>query len=149
MARPSLDVYKDYCRIIQEGNYILGRGHGSGYGSAGYGQQIEGSMTFQGLLPYYSDVVNRTGVEVHRCKFNQMAGNPRESIGAQFPRPTPLEPDLLECSEMANVETAGTAVMMFNARLGRWKKCEVPILHFAQRSHGTVLMLLTDGTIHS
>ena len=71
---------------------ILGRGAGSGWGSSGYGRQIYGSMVIQGLLAYYYDVVNQTGVELHRCKFNLMADNPRETVNAKYPRASPVDP---------------------------------------------------------
>ena len=101
VARPSLDVYEDYKRIISEGNYTLGLGAGSGWGSAGYGRQIVGSMTFQGITPYYYEVVNRTGVELHRCKFNHMSDNPRLTINARYPRPSPIDPDVAGFSDGA------------------------------------------------
>jgi len=97
VTRPSLAVYKELQGIIREGNYTIGKGEGSGWGASGYGRHIFGSMTFQGLMAYYYDVVGpRSGVnavEVHRCKYNQMADNPRITIGSKYPRPTPLYPE--------------------------------------------------------
>ena len=38
-----------------------------------------GSMTFQGLIPYYYDYLHKgTAVELNRCVYNQMADNPKD-----------------------------------------------------------------------
>lgn len=93
IARPSVETYRNFTAILQEGNFVMGRGKGSGWGGAGYGRQIEGAMTFQGIVPYYYDrVAPNSAVELHMCRFNQMATNPRMTNESKYQRSTPLNP---------------------------------------------------------
>lgn len=61
---------------------------------SGYFSHIWGSMTIQGLLAYYySDVAHDTSIELNRCRFNQIAENPRRSSfdkRGKYPRGTPI-----------------------------------------------------------
>ena len=91
VLRPSLQAYQSLVDILQDGNFVEGWGKGSGWGASGYGYHIYGAMTFQGLMAYYQEV-NATikGVELHSCKFNLMASNPRMTSGSRISRSTPI-----------------------------------------------------------
>jgi hypothetical protein len=56
-----------------------------------------GSMTIQGLLAYYyTEIQHDTSVELNRCRFNQIAENPRRSSFAPvgiYPRGTAIDPN--------------------------------------------------------
>lgn len=70
--RPSMDTYTAFCDIIREGDF---RQHGGWGGKVG---PFYGSMTFQGIIPYYYDYLHPgTAVELNRCVYNQMCDNPR------------------------------------------------------------------------
>ena len=72
ILRPDLDVYNEFVEIVREGDFREGSGWG---GKTGV---FYGSMTFQGIIPYYYDVLHPSdAVEVNHCVFNQMAINPR------------------------------------------------------------------------
>mmetsp|Transcript_12227 Transcript_12227/g.17394 ORF Transcript_12227/g.17394 Transcript_12227/m.17394 type:complete len:474 (-) Transcript_12227:170-1591(-) len=72
VLRPSMDAYKEYVDIVREGDFREGKGW------AGKVGPFYGSMTFQGLVPYYYDVLHPgTAVELNRCVYNQMCDNPR------------------------------------------------------------------------
>jgi hypothetical protein len=74
VIRPSLEVFEELKAIIRKGDFR----HGSGWGGKGYGP-FYGSMTFQGIIPYYYDEIHPgTAVELNRCIYNQMADNPRD-----------------------------------------------------------------------
>ena len=76
VVRPDELVYNRLLDIIREGNYIPGKGEGKGWGGRGYGNQIHGSMTIQGMMAYYYDInATKTSVQLHRCKFNQSKYN--------------------------------------------------------------------------
>lgn len=73
MLRPDMDVYNEYVSIIRKGDF---REHGGWGGLVG---PFYGSMTFQGLIPYYYDVLHvGEAVELNRCVYNQMADNPKD-----------------------------------------------------------------------
>ena len=73
VLRPSLDTYEEFRRIIQKGDFREGRGWGGKVGP------FYGSMTFQGIVPYYYDVLHpESAVELNRCIYNQMCDNPRD-----------------------------------------------------------------------
>jgi hypothetical protein len=73
VLRPDMDVYKEFVEIIREGNFQEGEGWG------GEGGVFYGSMTFQGIIPYYYDILHPgQAVELNRCVFNQMADNPKD-----------------------------------------------------------------------
>ena len=72
VLKPSHDVFEEFRGIIREGNY-----DGRGWGGLGYA--FYGSMTFQGIIPYYYDAIHPgTAVELNRCIYNTMADNPRD-----------------------------------------------------------------------
>lgn len=72
VLRPSMDVYKEFQSIVLEGDFRASGGWGGAVGP------FYGSMTFQGIIPYYYNYLH-TGqsVELSRCIYNQMADNPR------------------------------------------------------------------------
>jgi hypothetical protein len=73
ILRPSLSAFDELVQLIREGIYT----QEGGWGDAGYGQ-FYGSMTFQGIIPYYYDMRHPgTGVELNRCVYNQMVDNPK------------------------------------------------------------------------
>eukprot|EP00546_Thalassionema_frauenfeldii_P011274 CAMPEP_0178915932 /NCGR_PEP_ID=MMETSP0786-20121207/12327_1 /TAXON_ID=186022 /ORGANISM="Thalassionema frauenfeldii, Strain CCMP 1798" /LENGTH=364 /DNA_ID=CAMNT_0020589149 /DNA_START=288 /DNA_END=1379 /DNA_ORIENTATION=- len=73
VLRPSLKTYKEFCDIIREGDFRDGKGWGGVVGP------FYGSMTFQGIIPYYYDYLNPgTSLELNRCIYNQMCDNPRD-----------------------------------------------------------------------
>lgn len=72
VLRPDMEVYKEFVEIIRKGDFREGGGWG---GKTGV---FYGSMTFQGIIPYFYDVLHPdTAVELNHCVFNQMADNPR------------------------------------------------------------------------
>ena len=72
IIQPSLDVYQEYKDIIQKGDFRKNGGWGGQVGP------FYGSMTFQGIIPYYYHVLHPgTSVELNRCQYNQMCDNPR------------------------------------------------------------------------
>lgn len=73
VARTSLDTFKNYQQIIKEGNY-----GSKGWGDLGFGP-FYGSMTFQGIVPYFYDAIHpHHAMELNRCVYNTMADNPRD-----------------------------------------------------------------------
>lgn len=74
VLRPSMEAFDEYKAIIREGDFQRGKG----WGGEGFGP-FYGSMTFQGIIPYYYDHFHPgTAVELNRCIYNQMADNPRD-----------------------------------------------------------------------
>jgi len=83
--------------MVKSGEFYPGRDSKSGWFRSGYGKHIWGSMTVQGLLGYYyNEIEPSTSVELNRCRFNQIAENPRRSsLGGRpgiYPRGTPIDP---------------------------------------------------------
>jgi hypothetical protein len=73
VLRPSMDTYKEFCDIVREGDFRNGKGWGGVVGP------FYGSMTFQGIVPYYYDYLHPgTALELNRCIYNQMCDNPRD-----------------------------------------------------------------------
>ena len=73
ILRPSMDVYHELQEIVRKGDFQKGKGWASKVGP------FYGSMTFQGLVPYYYDYLHPgTAVELNRCVYNQMCDNPRD-----------------------------------------------------------------------
>lgn len=73
VLRPSMETYQAFVDIIKEGDF---RAHGGWGGKVG---PFYGSMTFQGIIPYYYDYLHPgTAVELNRCVYNQMCDNPRD-----------------------------------------------------------------------
>lgn len=74
VLRPSLDVYNEFVSIIRKGDFRESKG----WGGLGFGP-FYGSMTFQGIIPYFYDHLHQgTGVELNHCVYNNMADNPRD-----------------------------------------------------------------------
>mmetsp|Transcript_1329 Transcript_1329/g.2077 ORF Transcript_1329/g.2077 Transcript_1329/m.2077 type:complete len:466 (+) Transcript_1329:109-1506(+) len=74
VLRPSMQVFQEFQDIIRKGDFRRGKG----WGGLGFGP-FYGSMTFQGIIPYYYDALHPgTAVELNRCVYNQMADNPRD-----------------------------------------------------------------------
>jgi len=74
VLRPSIETYDEFKSIIRKGDF---RSNG-GWGGKGFGP-FYGSMTFQGIIPYFYDELHPgTGVELDRCVYNQMCDNPRD-----------------------------------------------------------------------
>ena len=72
VLRPDIRVYNEFVEIIREGHFTDGGGWGGIMGV------FYGSMTFQGIIPYYYDVLHPgQAVEANHCVYNQMADNPR------------------------------------------------------------------------
>jgi hypothetical protein len=72
VTRPDLAVYEEFRSIVQTGDFQDGRGWGGQVGP------FHGSMTFQGILPYYYNYLHPgQSVELNRCVYNQMCDNPR------------------------------------------------------------------------
>jgi hypothetical protein len=72
MLRPDQKVYEEFVRIIRKGDYRSGSGWGGKVGP------FYGSMTFQGIIPYYYNVLHpQQSLELNRCYYNTMADNPR------------------------------------------------------------------------
>jgi hypothetical protein len=73
VLRPDMAVYKEFVDIIKKGDFRKNGGWGGLVGP------FYGSMTFQGLIPYYYDVLHENeAVELNRCIYNQMADNPKD-----------------------------------------------------------------------
>jgi hypothetical protein len=72
VLRPNQTVYEEFRDIVRKGDY---RDHGGWGGKSG---KFWGSMTFQGLLPYYYLMLHPgRAVELNRCIYNNMCSNHR------------------------------------------------------------------------
>jgi hypothetical protein len=72
VARPDQNVYEEFRQIVKKGDFRDGAGWGGLVGP------FHGAMTFQGLIPYYYNVLHvGQAVELNRCVYNQMGDNPR------------------------------------------------------------------------
>ncbi|KAL7471909.1 hypothetical protein ACHAXS_012214 [Conticribra weissflogii] len=98
VVKPSLEVLDRFKSILRRGEFLLNPRKGWGGKFGGF----YGDMTFQGILPYYYEMVAPEGehneVELDRCIYNQMADNPRKSTH-RFPRATPLDPEKMGFSD--------------------------------------------------
>jgi len=98
VVKPSLEVLDRFKTILRRGEFLLDPRKGWGGKFGGF----EGDMTFQGILPYYYEMVAPEGehneIELDRCIYNQMADNPRKSTH-RFPRATPLDPEKMGFSD--------------------------------------------------
>ena len=97
MVRPNITTRDVLVDMVKSGKYYNGRHAESGWFRMGYGPSIHGSRTIQGLLAYYyTEVAHDSSVELNRCRFNQIAENPRRSSfdkRGMYPRGTPFSPD--------------------------------------------------------
>ena len=74
VLRPSMLAFAEFASIIRKGDF---RQQG-GWGGLGFGP-FYGSMTFQGIIPYFYDHLHPgTGIELNHCVYNNMADNPRD-----------------------------------------------------------------------
>jgi hypothetical protein len=74
ILKPNQTIYDDLVNIVRKGNYNE-RGWGGKTG------KFWGSMTWQGLLPYYFHILHPNhSVELNRCIFDTMAQGPRFDI---------------------------------------------------------------------
>ena len=74
VIRPSMEVYNEFKAIVKKGDFRKNGGWGGAVGP------FYGSMTFQGIMPYYYDVLHPgEAIELNRCVVNQMCDNPRDS----------------------------------------------------------------------
>lgn len=72
VLRPDMNVYNEFVEIIRKGHFTADGGWG---GECGV---FYGSMTFQGIIPYFYDILHQgEAVELNHCVYNQMADNPR------------------------------------------------------------------------
>lgn len=72
VVRPNMTVYEEFREIVRKGDFQSSGGWGGAVGP------FYGSMTFQGLIPYYYDYLHPNhSVELLRCIYNQMCDNPR------------------------------------------------------------------------
>jgi hypothetical protein len=72
VLRPNQTVYEEFRHILHQGDY---RDKGGWGGLTG---KFWGSMTFQGLIPYYYLLLHPgRAVELNRCIYNNMCSNPR------------------------------------------------------------------------
>ena len=72
VVRPSLHTYNQFVDILRKGEFQEGHGWGGTVGP------FYGSMTIQGLLPYFFEALRLgNAVELNRCIHNQMSDNPR------------------------------------------------------------------------
>lgn len=72
VLRPDLKVYEEYRDIVRKGDFRDRQGWGGLVGP------FHGSMTFQGIVPYYYNVLHPgQAIELNRCIYNQMCDNPR------------------------------------------------------------------------
>eukprot|EP00977_Amphora_coffeiformis_P009226 scaffold2102_cov161-Amphora_coffeaeformis.AAC.10 len=73
VLRPNQAVYEEFRQIVRKGDFREGKGWGGVVGP------FYGSMTFQGLIPYYYNYLHPgQSVELNRCIYNQMCDNPRD-----------------------------------------------------------------------
>ena len=73
VLRPNMTVYEEYVDIVKKGDFRQKSGWGGVVGP------FYGSMTFQGIIPYYYDYLHmHEAVELNRCVYNQMADNPKD-----------------------------------------------------------------------
>jgi hypothetical protein len=75
VARPSMSYFEKYLEFIKEGNYIRGRGNGTGWYGLGYGG-FQGAMAYQGAVAYFYDqLAKNTAVELNGCVWNQVVAD--------------------------------------------------------------------------
>ena len=74
ILRPNQTIYEEFREIVLEGDF---RDNGGWGGQTG---KFWGAMTFQGLLPYYFQILHPDllSLELNRCIHDNMASRPRE-----------------------------------------------------------------------
>ena len=77
ILRPDIAVYEEFRQIVLKGDFRSPGSDGSGWG--GLVGPFHGSMTFQGIVPYYYNVLHEgQSLVLNRCVYNQMCDNPRD-----------------------------------------------------------------------
>jgi hypothetical protein len=77
VIKPSIEAFEEYNQIVLTESFAPGKGWG-GSGVGGFW----GGMTFQGLVPYfYKHKHPGRGGEINRCRYNNMADNPKNKDG--------------------------------------------------------------------
>ena len=73
VARRDPSVITDVVRTVTVSNYTPGFHDQSGWEGLGYGSFIQGSLTNQGFMAYFYDVIRpNTTVELNACRFNHL-----------------------------------------------------------------------------
>ena len=72
ILRPDEDVFAEYIQLVLQGNYIQGQGWGGKYGYFYGGAQVQGICSY-----YFGEIHPEKGVELNRCRVNQMVDDPR------------------------------------------------------------------------
>lgn len=88
VVRPSVATYTSILELIYSGEFYPGHDAGeTGWFKSGYGRHIWGSLTIQGLMAYYFDVLEiQHSIELNRCRYNNIADNARVSTFANNPK---------------------------------------------------------------
>ena len=81
MLRPDEDVFAEYIHLVLQGNYIEGRGWGGKYGYFFGGAQVQGICSY-----YFGELHPNKGVELNRCRVNQMVDAPRFEVNMKEER---------------------------------------------------------------
>jgi hypothetical protein len=86
VLRPSLTVYQEFVAVVRNGDYRDTGGWG------GKTRKHWGSMTIQGLIPYYIFFLHPgQAVELNRCVYNNMCQQPMTSYNVCFTLQDPCE----------------------------------------------------------
>ena len=130
MVKPNATTRDELIAMVRSGQYFPGRDEGSGWFKSGYGLHIWGALTIQGLLAYYyTEVAHDVSVELHRCRFNQIAENPRRSsfnaIG-KYPRGTPI----LNNASFHDLDCRDGRPQCDDVQCQTWPMDETYILHY-------------------
>jgi hypothetical protein len=72
IVRPDENVFAEYIHLVLQGNYIEGKGWGGKYGYFYGGAQVQGICSY-----YFGEIHPDKGVELNRCRINQMVDAPR------------------------------------------------------------------------
>jgi hypothetical protein len=76
VLRPNRTVYDDFVAIVRKGDF---RDSGGGSGWGGETGRFWGAMTFQGLIPYYYQILHPgRAVELNWCVWNNMCSPSRD-----------------------------------------------------------------------
>ena len=112
VLRPDKDVYERFRQIYLEGDFRSGEQEDGSFGWGGQVGPFYGGMTFQGVVPYYYNVLYPgQSLELNRCVYNQMCDNPREPTKENSTEPGLCltdEDDCEDCRErpMEDIVTA-------------------------------------------
>jgi hypothetical protein len=80
VARRDPSIITDVVRTVTTSNYTPGFNQHCGWGGLGYATFIQGSLTNQGFMAYFYDVIRpNTTVELNACRFNHLGMNTTQS----------------------------------------------------------------------